>query len=415
MKKINDLKSLLDKQIVNKIRQRDLLGKYLKFKENTQSIVNKQSLLVSDRFIDAKNWSSVMFEQKIMSRIDKNDLAEKYFKFKNKAQNIVTTRFGGNYENFYITVVGSFGLLCAILILVFAGNSAPSGGHGGHGGEEHGEHEDEGRSVELSDDAIESSGIKLNVVKKLAIHRVVKLRGQISVNRDRYTEISSRYSGTVQSVTKNLGDVVVKGDVLARVESVAARASFDVRSGISGVIVGRQAIRGLFVSDKAPMFTVVDLSTVWAELNASDTDFQSLKVGQKIKILDAETGKSTETVVSYVSPNVYEDTQSIVIRAVIDNKDQNWRPGSFIEAEINVEDKDVALAIEVNAVQTVDDKPVIFVKDGEFFEVRDVVLGTSDRKYVELLSGAADGETYIGSNSFIAKAQLLKSSAEHEH
>jgi cobalt-zinc-cadmium efflux system membrane fusion protein len=332
---------------------------------------------------------------------------------KSDLRKVVDQYFKGSVENALMALVGCLAVLAAVLI-IFVGRSASSGGGHGHGGE-HEEGEEGARSIELSDDAIASSGIKLETVKKLTIQRIVKLRGRISVNRDRYAKIGSRYSGTVQIVTKGLGDQVAKGETLARVESAAARAAFDVRSGISGIIVDRQAVRGVFVSDKEPMFTVVDLSNVWAELNASDTDFLSLKAGQKVKITDAETGKTAESTVSYVSPNVYEDTQSLVVRAVIDNKEKIWRPGSFIEAEVHVEDKEVAAAIRLDAVQTLDNKATIFVKNGDAFEARDVVLGTSDTQFAELVSGASEGETYIGSNSFIAKAELLKSSAEHEH
>jgi cobalt-zinc-cadmium efflux system membrane fusion protein len=333
-------------------------------------------------------------------------------KLKKSDMPMVDHYFKGSIENALIVLVGVFAVLAAFLI-IYAGGSPASGGDNGHG--EHHEGEEGVKSIELSDDAITSSGITLETVKKSTIQRVVKLRGRITVNRDRYAKIGSRYSGTVQLVTKGLGDQVAKGETLARVESAAARAVFDVRSGISGVVVDRQALRGVFVSDKEPMFAVVDLSNVWADLNASDTDFLSLKSGQKVKITDVETRKISESTVSYVSPNVYEDTQSLLVRVVIDNKDRNWRPGSFIEAEVYVDDKQVAAAIRLDAVQTLDNKPTIFVKKDGAFEARDVVLGTSDRQFVELVSGASEGDTYISSNSFIAKAELLKSSAEHEH
>jgi len=328
---------------------------------------------------------------------------------------IVNTHFQGDYEKAGIALTVSIGVLLAVLILFM--NKGSSGGEGhGHGGEEHGEeHGEETRAVELSEDAVKAAKIETEEASKQVIKPLVKMRGRITVNRDRAVSISPRYSGTVLRINKNLGDEVQKSETLAVLESVTSRASFDVRSGLTGTVVERHLVPGGYVSDKESIFSVVDLSSVWAELNAADTDFPALKAGQKIRVTDSETGFTAETTVMYVSPKVYEDTQSVVVRAVLANEERKWHPGSFIEAEVFSEEKPETIAVKVNAVQTLENKSVIFVKKEDSFEARQVALGNSDERLVEITKGIEEGEVYVSENSFVVKAELLKSTAEHEH
>jgi cobalt-zinc-cadmium efflux system membrane fusion protein len=62
-----------------------------------------------------------------------------------------------------------------------------------------------------------------------------------------------------------------------------------------------------------------------------------------------------------------------------------------------------------------EDQTVIFVKEDHGFEARPVQLGKSDGDHVEVLSGLKAGEEYVSQGSFIVKADMGKSAAEHEH
>ena len=44
-----------------------------------------------------------------------------------------------------------------------------------------------------------------------------------------------------------------------------------------------------------------------------------------------------------------------------------------------------------------------------------MVLGRSDERGIEVLSGLKSGEIYATGNTFLLKADLGKSKAEHEH
>ena len=76
----------------------------------------------------------------------------------------------------------------------------------------------EGR-VELSEDAIRSSGIEVATAGPARIKTVLELPGEIGINRDLVAHVVPRLSGVVREVTKNLGDRVRKGELLAVIDS----------------------------------------------------------------------------------------------------------------------------------------------------------------------------------------------------
>jgi cobalt-zinc-cadmium efflux system membrane fusion protein len=67
------------------------------------------------------------------------------------------------------------------------------------------------------------------------------------------------------------------------------------------------------------------------------------------------------------------------------------------------------------ALQTVEGKTVVFVREGERFEARAVRLGREDDDQVEVASGIKPGETIAVTNTFTLKAELGKREAAHEH
>src|ERR1700687_5079162 len=99
-------------------------------------------------------------------------------------------------------------------------------------------------------------------------------------------------------------------------------------------------------------------------------------------------------------------------RAVVSNNELRLRPGLFISGRVLLAAKPVSVAVKSSALQTVENRTVVFVRSGERFEVRDVELGDRDSEHVEILFGILEGDIYAAKNSFIVKAELGKGAAE---
>jgi cobalt-zinc-cadmium efflux system membrane fusion protein len=172
---------------------------------------------------------------------------------------------------------------------------------------------------------------------------------------------------------------------------------------------------GEHVGDQKAAFTVADLSTIWIDLSVYRRDLNRVRVGDKVIIDPEDGGGKIETEITYISPVGNSDTQSALARAVIENMDLRMRPGLFVTGRVLLRAKPVAIAIKASALQTIENRTVVFVREGDKFEPRDVEIGDRDSEHVEVVFGLMEGDTYAAQNSFVIKAEMAKGTAAHEH
>ena len=190
---------------------------------------------------------------------------------------------------------------------------------------------------------------------------------------------------------------------------------FAIRAPITGVIVSRAVSLGETLKEDADIFTVADLSTVWAQISIYPKDLGVIKVGQQATIKASAFDAQGTGTVSYIGTLVGEQTRNAQARVTLDNSNSVWRPGMFVEIEIAPDLVQVPVAVSAGAIQTLRDWSVVFGRYGNFFEARPLELGRSDGQMVEVLSGLSAGEKYAAGNSFAIKAELGKSGASHDH
>ena len=192
-------------------------------------------------------------------------------------------------------------------------------------------------------------------------------------------------------------------------------ARYEIRAPIPGLITGKAIAQGQTLKEDSAIFTIADVSTVWAHITVYAKDLDILKLGEKATVRATAIDVEGEGVVSYISTLIGAQTRSATARIVLDNKDGRWRPGMFATAELIAEEIPVPVAVSVDAIQTLRDWSVVFGRYGKYFEARPLELGRSDGRMVEVLSGLSAGEQYAAGNSFAIKAELGKSGATHDH
>jgi membrane fusion protein, heavy metal efflux system len=284
-------------------------------------------------------------------------------------------------------------------------------GEKGHNEKGHGE---EG-VVEMSDARVASSNIEILSAKSETLHDSLVLNGILQPNQETLVQVTPRFPGVVREIKKRIGDIVEKGELLAKIESNQSLSVYEMRAPISGTVIDRQISLGEYASEQKPAFIVADISTVWVDLSVYRRNLPRVRIGDKILIDVGDGGKPIEASLSYISPVGSSDTQSALARAVVPNIDMRLRTGLFVSARLILSAKPVAIAVRASAIQTVENRSVVFVRNGDKFEARDVELGARDSENVEILFGLLDGDRYAAKNSFIVKAELGKGSASHEH
>jgi cobalt-zinc-cadmium efflux system membrane fusion protein len=275
-------------------------------------------------------------------------------------------------------------------------------------------HEDEGRHIELSAEQIAATGLELIEAGPAQIHETLSLYGTIVPNAERTREVAARFPGAVRSVARRIGDPVQRGETLATIEANESLQTYAVTAPLTGVVTARNTNPGEQTGDK-PLFTVADLSTVWVELSLFPRDVGKVSVGQRVRVTNPDTGQSAQGKVIYVVPFGRAESQTLTARVLLDNPDRRWAPGLYVTAAVLLDESVVPLAVRKDALQTIEDRSVVFVQTDEGFAPRPVALGRSDGEHVAVVSGLEPGARYVAKNSFILKAELGKGEAGHGH
>jgi cobalt-zinc-cadmium efflux system membrane fusion protein len=269
-------------------------------------------------------------------------------------------------------------------------------------------------SAAITPQAAQNAGIETAIAEPKQIRTTLTLFGSIKTSAERLQDIRARYPGVVQRVNKRIGDEVAKGAELLTVESSESLQIYAVRSPLGGRVLDRATNPGDAVDSSTVLMRVADLSTVWVEFAVFARDLAHVRPGMKVFFRGVDSDESGEATLSYVAPAGQDDSQSVIARAVIDNRAGRWVPGQFVSGDVVIADVNAAVAVEPAALQELRGKTVVFVQNDRGFEARPVNVGRRARDALEIVNGVNAGERYAAKNSYLIKADVLKSEVEED-
>jgi cobalt-zinc-cadmium efflux system membrane fusion protein len=243
----------------------------------------------------------------------------------------------------------------------------------------------------------------------------LSFNGVLRANQEALVQVTPRFPGIARAIKTRIGDAVAKGDQLASIESNQSLTTYDLKAPIGGTIIDRQISLGEYVSEQKPAFVVADLTTIWVDLSIYRQDFKRVRFGDEV-LIDPDDGRGEiKGAISYIAPVGASDTQTALARVVLQNPDGRLRPGLFVTARLVLAKRNVAVAVRVGAIQALESKTVVFVREeGDKIEARPVAVGEADPNFVEIKAGLSAGERYVAENSFVVKAEMGKGEAEHD-
>ena len=274
--------------------------------------------------------------------------------------------------------------------------------------------------VEFQRSKAEREGIRYAEVKQVRIRETQRFFGETTINGNSLVHVVPRFPGTLKRVEKLTGDEVKVGETLATVESNESLSNYQVKAEIDGVIIDQDATKGEFVSNEKVLFKLANLQTTWANVAVPPKLLASLKVGTPATVISQSTDARLDTQITYIRPTLSEATRSGHARLELPNQQHQWPPGMFVTVEVALSEKNADLAVPESSVLLIENKPSVLVQakapDGdEGFEVRHLKTGRSDGQWVEIVDGLKAGEVVAAGNTFLLKAEMGKSSAEHSH
>lgn len=233
--------------------------------------------------------------------------------------------------------------------------------------------------------------------------RLFKLR--VSPERD---VITARTAATEASIAlrlarQQLSAAGVAGGGLNRI---------GVAAPIAGQVTARPVTLGQTVAADAELFRVSNLSQVAVTVSLSPAEAAQVKTGAPIEI--SSGGRRSTARVSFVSPVLDEATRLVTVIALIDNRAGEWRVGEAVTAAMQLPNAGAgSVTIPASAIQTVEERPVVFVRTPTGFKATPVTLSARGSGTVAVTAGLTGREEIVGQGSFTLKAELGKGEAEH--
>ena len=285
--------------------------------------------------------------------------------------------------------------------------------HDAHGDDDkHAEHDEhETNHVTITAAIAQKVGIKTTQAVAGTIAKTVSAYGRLTLAEDNIANITARFPGVVTNLYVNIGDKVEKGQRLAQVESNDSLQTYTLSAPISGVVQGRYVNVGETTSN-APLLLITNTTMFWAEVQIFPSARAQIKVGQAVTLKANDI--LYQGTIAHLLPAANGEAV-VVARVRVDNVTDKFAPNDMLAAHIEIAHLDVPLVVANQALHSMRNQDVVFVKEGDRYELRPVTLGYRDDSHTQVLSGLAAGEQYVFENSYLIKADIEKSGAAHEH
>jgi len=241
-----------------------------------------------------------------------------------------------------------------------------------------------------------------------------------------YEKLSTEY-GALGSALHSYGitheqidDLIAKCDALEDQDYKCeiADPNLPIRSPISGTVIFRDVIIGAHIEPEKILFTVSDLSTLWAILDAYEKDIPYISKESRVHILSPLYPENKfPGKITYISETIDEKLRTVKIRVEVPNSEGLLKPNMYIQGvlENQTEDKDI-LAVPEDAIQNMDGEKVVFVMESrDVFAVRHVQIGNKigDRRVIT--EGLKPGDYLVLKGAFTIKTELTKGAFAHQH
>jgi Cu(I)/Ag(I) efflux system membrane fusion protein len=190
--------------------------------------------------------------------------------------------------------------------------------------------------------------------------------------------------------------------------------TFEIVAPISGTVVTRGVYEGQYVKEGDVLFEIADFSKMWFVFDAYERDLTWIRVGQDVEITTPSVpGKIYRAPISFIDPNLAQQTRSARIRVVLDNP-MVGDPGkhrhellhkTYAEGRITVQSEPV-LTVPRSAVLSPGGAPFVYVTNGEgAYQLRRILLGRVGDDVWEVVSGLDEGEKVVTTGNLLIDAQ----------
>ncbi|MBO3116407.1 efflux RND transporter periplasmic adaptor subunit [Winogradskyella sp. DF17] len=197
-------------------------------------------------------------------------------------------------------------------------------------------------------------------------------------------------------------------------ETGKVKENFPVYATVSGTVTEKLVEQGDYIKQGQPLLKIANLNTVWGNFDVYENQIDRFKKGQEVMIkTNAYPNKEFKGKVDFIDPVLNTKTRTVTLRVVLSNKDDVFKPGMFVTANIegSTAKNDEVLTIPASSVLWTGERSVVYLKtnpDQPIFEMREIKLGNQIGNEYEVVEGLFVGNEIVTNGTFTvdAAAQL---------
>jgi Cu(I)/Ag(I) efflux system membrane fusion protein len=192
------------------------------------------------------------------------------------------------------------------------------------------------------------------------------------------------------------------------------KENFPVYATVSGTVSQKLVAQGASIKQGQPLLKIANLTTVWANFDVYENQINNFKKGQEVIVTtSAYVNEEFKGNVDFIDPVLNTKTRTVTLRVVLNNKNNKFKPGMFVEGKIKgiSSSKEQVLAIPSSAILWTGRRSVVYLKanpNEPVFEMQEITLGNKVGDNYEIVEGLNNGDEIVTNGVFTidAAAQL---------
>ncbi len=274
--------------------------------------------------------------------------------------------------------------------------------------------------IQLSEQAIQNLGIETFTADIVELAPTLEMPAMLTLPPNGQATVSAKFSGKVHELLVKLGERVVKGQPLARLDpDTIGNPLVLLRAPIAGVISQQNVTLGDAFDPTTVLLEISDPTRLQARAIAYEgPDLAKIRPGQPAQVLvEMFPDEVFEGRVVRISPGLQAKERTYEAFVEIENPIGQLLPNSQATVAMPLSEPVTVLAVPKRAVVGDLARRSVFVRDDNVFERRDVVTGISSGNLVEIIEGVFPGEEVVTQGNY----QLQFASSEggvggsHDH
>ena len=217
--------------------------------------------------------------------------------------------------------------------------------------------------------------------------------------RESEYEVASAQTRAAQDQLRVLGVNLKAMEELATTGAIDSVAS--VMATIKGVVVERKVTTGQVVQPADVLFTVADLSRVWAVAQVPEQQVAQVKVGQSVRIeVPALENEKLIGKLIYVGQTVNPESRTVLVRTELDNTSGRLKP-SMLASMLIESTPTKRMVVPITAIVREQDTDYVFTEEKPgSFRLKPVRLSSEHNGQRVVLDGLSQGMRIVSDGAF---------------